>query len=118
MFNVVKFKELIKERIKVSIETQDEWDYGINKIWNKLTDLICENIDDSIEYILNDCSEDEFSWLSEIFEQIVEKTLSQKFIDATRIVAKKYPLEDKKYNISSEIDWAQGRLDYLLNPED
>lgn len=118
MFIVVKFKELIKERIKVSIETQDESYYGINIIWNKLTDLICENINDSIEYILNDCTEDEFSWISEILYQIIEKTLSQKFIDTLRIVTKKYPIEDNEYKITDQIDDTQWRLDYLLNPED
>lgn len=118
MFNVKYFKELIAERIKLSIKTQDEWDYAIDLVNNKMIDLICSNIDAAIDYILNDCTGDEFAWLSEFFDEVIEKTLSQKYIDALRVVTKKYPIETKKYNIISFIDDAQYRLNYLLNPKE
>ncbi len=114
MFDVIRFKELVKERD----ETHSEYTYGLNLVWEKLTDLICEDLDASIKYILNDCTSEEFIWLSEFFEAVIEKTLSQDYIDALRIVTKKYPEETKLYNINAFIDDAQGRLNYLLNPED
>ncbi len=114
MFNETKFHDLLQKRIN----TSDEWYDGLNAVWNELTDLICENINDSIEFLLNKCSEEDFSWLSEFFEQVIEKSLSQEYIDALRVVAAKYPEETSKYNIIEFIDDAQARLDYLLNPED
>ncbi len=118
MFDVIKFKELIKELKNICRDTQGEWDYGINLVNTKLVNLIDEDINGAIDYIKTDCTGDEFIWLSEFFEEVIEKTLSQDYIDTLRIIAKKYPEEDKKYKISAEIDYVQSRLDYLLNPED
>ena len=108
MFNVKKFKELIEMR------EADEYDIAADSIQNELIQCVCESIEDSIQYILNDCTASEFSWLSEIFVEIIIKTLSQNFINSLRITAEKFPEETKEYNILYFIDLAQKKLDQLL----
>ena len=49
--NISRFKEIIKEREKISKETQDNWDYGIEKCWTELIQLVSDNVDESINFI-------------------------------------------------------------------
>ncbi len=94
-----EFKAAIKYRIYVQEISDGEWDEGLQKAWNLLIDAVCKDIDESIEYIKNECTADEFSYLSEVMEEIAEKTQSQEFIDALYETAKKYPEETERYNI-------------------
>ena len=66
------FKEIIKEREKISKEKQDNWDYGIEKCWTELIQLVSDNVDESINFILNDCTKEEFSWLSEVIKILLK----------------------------------------------
>ncbi|MBR7069513.1 MAG: hypothetical protein IKI30_03580 [Oxalobacter sp.] len=102
-----EFKKIISERIYISKTTDDEWDYGINKCCERLINLVSDNLEESIDYIKNDCTADEFSYLSEVMEEIAEKTQSQEFIDVLYETAKKYPEECKDYNILSFIKDAE-----------
>lgn len=102
---------MIKDRIKPLIEerenTNDEWDYGVQQCHQKLIDLMIEDIDKSIEFLDNDCTADQYSWLSEVFDEIAEATQSKGFIEALKRLALKYPEETKTYNIMSFIESAE-----------
>ena len=69
-----KLAEVLKERIRISVETQDNWDYGIERCWKEEIELLSHNINDTIAFFGNDCTAKEFSWLSEVFEQVAKKT--------------------------------------------
>ena len=58
-----------------------------------------------------ECTADEFSWLSEIFREIVEICPSQEFVDELYKLAEKYPEETEKYNVISFINEAAGYLE-------
>ena len=62
-----KLTEVLKERIRISEETQDNWDYGIEQCQKKEIELLSKDINDTIEYFENNCTATEFSWLSEVF---------------------------------------------------
>ena len=109
--NIEKFREVLKERIRISKETQDNWDYGIEQCWLKLVEILSEDIDGTIEYLRSDCTADEFIWISEIFEEIAEKTKSREFISTLYHLAEKYSEEIKKYNVLNVIQYAEGVLD-------
>lgn len=102
-----RIKPIIDERIRLWDETQDSWNYGIEQCHQKLIALITEDIDKSIEFLDNDCTADQFSWLSEVFDEIAEITKSQAFIEALKRLAIKYPEETKEYNIESFIESAE-----------
>ena len=68
------------------------------------------HLSETVDFIKKDCTADDFSWLSEIFDEIVEKTKSKEFIDCIKETAKKFPEECSKYNIQGSIESAEGYL--------
>lgn len=98
---------IIEERERFWTEGQDSWDYGIEQNHKKMIALITEDISKSIEFLDNDCTAEQFSWLSEVFDEIAEITQSHAFIDALKRLAVKYPEETKTYNIMSFIESAE-----------
>lgn len=103
-----KFRDVLKERMQ--IHPNDG--YEAEKCWKKETEILSENIEETINFLDNECTADEFSWISEIFEDIAEKTQSKEFIDCLYRVAQKFPEECKKYNIYGSIEIAK---DYLID---
>ncbi len=97
-----KFKNVIKELEDINVND----DYRHEELWNKELDIVTENINDTIKYLQTECTAAEFSWLSEIFEEIVEICPSQEFVDELYKLSEKYPEETKEYNIMSFIDEA------------
>ncbi len=97
-----KFQNIIKKRADIDEEAYIE----IEKCWEEMIDIFSSDINQTILFIKN-CTEDEFSWLSEIFDRIAEKTHSKEFILTLYRVAEKYPKETEKYNILDFIKSAE-----------
>lgn len=126
--------DVVQERIRICDETQDNWDYGIEQCWKKYIEIFSKDVSKTIEYILTECSNEEFFWISEIFEELIEKTQSTELIKTFRDRLEKVSPEDYKqqdfqskhmqkwvdYNeyirdVSQEIEYAEGRLDSSEN---
>ena len=120
-----KFKELIDVRIHKSEE-----DYYYVTLWEKEVTTFSENIAEGIDFIKTECTDEEFYWLSEVFEEIAERTQSKEFIQILRdrltaVCPENYHQQDfhtehmRKYidydkyvhEVSQEIDYAEGKLD-------
>ena len=52
--------------------------------WEKEVDAIVTDLDTAIEFITNECSDEELYWLAEVFDDIMEKTRSTEFLDSLR----------------------------------
>lgn len=100
------YKEIIQKRAEIN----SEWYTEIEKIWDKMVILFSNDIEKTILFIKTDCTADEFVWLSEIFEEIAEKTKSKEFINCLYETSKKFPDETEQYNIISFIDDAAAVL--------
>ncbi len=100
-----KYRELLKVRKEI-----DEVDYDNDPTIKEMIDMLCNNIDETIDYIKNDCSAEEFVYISELYDEIVDRTKSKAFIDCLYEVAKKYPKEVEEYNVMNFINWAANRL--------
>lgn len=101
-----KFAQLISKRL--SLEIND--DFGLEEVWEKEISILTENLDKTISYILNDCPDEEFYWMSEVFEEIVQKVQSMDFINAIKERLKKVTNEKYYKDIEQEIEDA---IDYL-----
>lgn len=101
-----EFREIIKKRASVD----DEWYSEIEKYWKEMTELFSADLSETIEF-LNVCTADEFSWLSEVFEQVAKKTQSHTFVDCLYRIAKKYPNECAKYHVDFVIQCADGAIE-------
>ena len=100
-----KYPEIIKLR-----EAEEELPWDDMKSIKATIQLFTADLQQTIEFLDNDCTADQFSWMSEVFDEISEKLQSWEFIDALRRTAAKYPEETKKYNILSFIETAEGML--------
>lgn len=96
------FKEIINKRMNIDDENYME----VEKCRKEMEKIFSDDINQTIAF-LSECTADEFSWLSEVFDQITEKTHSKDFIKALYKTAKKYPEETEKYNIYDFINSAQ-----------
>lgn len=66
----------------ISLDPND--DFGMEKCWEEMTDILSANIHDTILFINNDCTDEELYWLGSVFEDVAEKTQSNDFIKTLR----------------------------------
>ena len=100
---------MILERTNVFYED----DLARDRCCKKMIDLICSHIDEAVDFVLNDCTGEEYIWLSEIFLEITESSRSHEFVRAIRSLLTKYPEESKKAYIEDFVEEAEGVLAYL-----
>ena len=94
-------EEIILERKKKHIED----DYGIERCWNQMIDILSKDLNDTIKYLQN-CSEEDIYYISEIFEDVSGNLKSKEYIRCLRELDKKFP----KLNLTEDIDLAE---DYM-----
>ncbi len=99
-----RIRELLKERKSIHSEDYDR----IEKCCVQEIELLSENLKDTIDFISNRCTGDEFVWLSEVFEEVQEKTQSDALRECLYATAEKYPKETKEYSI----------LEFISDPEE
>ena len=109
--NIERFREVIKERINVEEISKGEWQDGIDKCWEQEIAILSEDIPSSIHFLMNDCTEDEYSWISEIIDDLAEKTGSKELIQCYKDLMGKFPNTCKSYNIAESIKYAEEILD-------
>ena len=71
---IEEFRKVIKERI----ECPDEWDYGVERCWKKEIEILSEDIPSTIEFLMTECTADEYSWISEVIEDLAAKNSKQR----------------------------------------
>lgn len=122
--------EILKERKRIAIETDDNWDYGIEQCWKRYLQILTENLDKTFVYFQNECTNEELYYLAEIFEELAEETQSRELINVLRarlamVTPETYHQHDLKCkhmqkhvdyaefvrSVGEEIDFAEGKLD-------
>jgi len=100
------FREVIKQRE----ETDDEWDYGLEQCWKKEIEILSEDIPSTIEFLKNECTAEEYSWISEVIDDVVDKLPSKELVQCYTELMAKFPEECQKYNIKGVIEICEGIL--------
>ncbi len=85
-----KYHEVIKDRITAPGAYYYEVPW-----WEAEIKQFTADIDEAIAFIENECTDEELYWLGEVFDDIMEKTLSKEFLAALRRRAEK--VTDPKY---------------------
>lgn len=98
--------DTIRAIIERRATTNDEWQEGVERCWAELTDALTEDIDVARKFLLEDCTADEASWISEVYDDIVYKTQSREYIDLLRKSIERFPEEDKKRHLSENLELA------------
>ena len=105
--DVQRFKEVIKKRN----ETHDEYDYGVEMCDKEEVQILAEDIPSTIDYLQNQCTADEFVWISEIIDDLAEKTRSRELVECYKNLMNKYPEETKEYHIGFCVECAEDFLE-------
>ena len=105
--DVQKFKEVIRRRK----ETHDEYDYGVEMCNKEEIQILAEDIPSTIEYLKNDCTADEFVWISEIIDDLAEKTRNRELMECYKSLMGKFPEESKRYHVDFCIECAEDFLE-------
>ena len=109
--------------------TEKEDHYWIEDDWKAAIEIFTKDCAKTMKFFQNDCTDEEFYWLSEIFEEIAEKTQSKELISTWRsrlasVSSENYcqqnftSKEMRQYvdyseyvrSIKQEIDYAEGRI--------
>ena len=112
--DVQKFKEVIRRRK----ETHDEYDYGVEMCNKEEIQILAEDIPSTIEYLKNDCTADEFVWISEIIDDLAEKTRNRELMECYKILMGKFPEESKRYHVDFCIECAEDFLEDTVEDSD
>lgn len=75
--DIAKLKETIHRR--VSLDNND--DFGIEECWKAEAEILSSDIPGAIEF-LNTCTEAEFSWMAEVFDDVISITKSRELYQA------------------------------------
>ncbi len=102
MTSTKKIRKIIQKRAA----TNDEWQAGVEQCWDELTDALTENIEVTRKFLLEDCTADEASWVSEVYDDIVRKTQSREYIELLRKSIARFPEEAAKHHMKDSLDLA------------
>ena len=105
-----EYPAIIKRRIKDDglDDTPDYWETS-STIKSEI-ELFTRNLQETIDFLDNDCTAEQLSWMAEVFEEISEKLQSWDFVDALKRTADRFPQESQKYSIFQKIEYAIGQL--------
>lgn len=74
-----KMEVILNKRKKLNLND----DYGIEKSWNEIIEVLSENEEKTIRYLEN-CSKEDLYYISEVFEDITEIIQSKELINCLR----------------------------------
>lgn len=79
-------------------------DYYEVTLWQSEVDAICADMPAAIDFILNECTDEELYWLGEVFEDIADRTRSSAFVDCLK----------KRVQSVGNPEWKQTLLEEIL----
>ena len=96
-----------------SIRDDDSIKYDTREFWKRETAVFTKDINKTINFINEDCNNEEFYYLSEIFQDIAEITKSKEFLEA--IIKRIKGITNPEYirSINYEIDIAKSIIEIV-----
>ena len=98
MDNIEKMKAALHLRIHGNPEL-----YYEETVWNTEVDAFCADLQAAIDFILFECTDEELYWLSEVFEDIVDRTRSVDFVKCLQ----------KRVQTVENAEWRQSILEEI-----
>lgn len=110
----MSIKDEFAEIIKLLAEEEEKCLPELPDYWEKSPaikaeiELFSRNLQDTVDFLNNECTEEQLLWLSEVFEEISANLQSWDFLDALKIAAKRFPNHEERF--SACIPFAEGQL--------
>ena len=104
--DIIKFREIIKNISALDPNSFSE----IEKSWDAEVAILSEDVTSTIDFLNNECTEDEYAWISEIIDDLIEITQSKELLECYRQLMNKFPNACATYNISYTVECAESTL--------
>lgn len=98
--------EKIRKAIVHRKETDAEWADELEKCWAELADALTEDIDTTRKFLFEDCTAEDYLYVSEVYDDIVFKTQSQEYIGLLRDSIKRFPKLTEEYDLNGNLGLA------------
>ena len=105
------FREIIKQREYVEEISCGEWADGIEECWRQEISILSEDVPGTIIFLKTECTASEYSWISEIIDDLAAQTQSRELIETYKSLMAKFPEECMIYNIAEIIQFAEEALE-------
>ena len=106
MKNFESLKECLRYRIN-----EDEDNYYYVTLWEEEVRLACSDINSTIEYIKNDCTDEELWWFGEVMEDVIRQSNSSVLVEVLTERGKRVADDQKRADILEDISTASGALE-------
>ena len=106
MENIAKLKEALHLRMHGNPD-----DYYEESVWKLEVDAICADLPAAINFILSDCTDEEFQWLSEVFDDVMDRTQSVEFLNCIRQRVQTVENAERKAELLEDITTASEYVD-------
>jgi hypothetical protein len=94
-----KVKKIVDKRAKLDVND----DLTTQQCWNELKNILTVNMKDTMEF-LSRCDNNEFYFISEVFDDIILKFQSINFINFLKELSKKHPEAEMDIDIEMAED--------------
>lgn len=98
--NTQTIRDIINKRIATDDESQNE----VDQCWEELSTALACDYEAARKFLLEDCTADEASWVSEVYEEIIEKTQDERYLELLRKSVARFPEENKEYRMSEILE--------------
>lgn len=105
------FRKIIKQREYVEEISCGEWADGIEECCKQEISILSEDIPGAIAFLKTECTASEYSWISEIIDDLAARTQSRELIETYKSLMAKFPEECRTYNIAEIIQFAEEALE-------
>ena len=86
-------------------------DYFEESVWKEEVDAITADLPVAIHFVLYDCTDEEFEWLSEVFDDVMEQTRSIEFLNCIRLRVQRIENCKRKAELLEDIKTAEEFID-------
>ncbi len=105
---------MIQEEMKAIIEKRKALDIhdepSLINSWKQEIKVLSNDLADCIDYT-NNCSDEDFNWISEVFDDLIEITQSRTLLDAIYQCADRIADADIRSSIATDISYAAEQLE-------
>ncbi len=103
--NTIELKETLAQRVALKLND----DFALMECWKKEAAILSEDVSETIRYF-DSCTDEEFFWLSEVFDDLIEKTQSKELLQAICERANRIDNADYKSSILTDIEFARAQF--------
>ena len=106
--NKVDLKNTLARRISLS----NNDDFALMECWKQEVEILSENTSETVAFF-DSCTDEEFFWLSEVFDDLIKATQNREIFQAICKRAERVTDPEYKTSISTDIEFARDQFNEL-----